>query len=195
MRKSILKNSTMTANARTRSIVFKSLSLRNIRGVYSHSNRRLVCFKLLKLWGPRQWLLFHPNWLPLPIRVQDQAWRSRTNSQHLHYNRHYEPLSITEMNRTTTHPGEILKEELEARGISQKKFSEVLSVPYTQLNEILNGKRPVTTDFALMMEAALGINPEMLINMQSRYNMSVALQKKPLMTRLMDIKRACAAVF
>ena len=99
------------------------------------------------------------------------------------------------MNRTTTHPGEILKEELEARGISQKKFSEVLSVPYTQLNEILNGKRPVTTDFALMMEAALGINPEMLINMQSRYNMSVALQKKPLMTRLMDIKRACAAVF
>ncbi len=99
------------------------------------------------------------------------------------------------MNRTTTHPGEILKEELEARGISQKKFSEVLSVPYTQLTEILNGKRPVTTDFALMMEAALGINPEMLINMQSRYNMSVALQKKPLMTRLMDIKRACAAVF
>ena len=71
----------------------------------------------------------------------------------------------------------------------------MLSVPYTQLTEILNGKRPVTTDFALMMEAALGINPEMLINMQSRYNMSVALQKKPLMTRLMDIKRACAAVF
>ena len=70
------------------------------------------------------------------------------------------------MNRTTAHPGDVLKEELEARGISQKKFSEVLSVPYTQLNEILNGKRPVTTDFALMMEAALGINPELLINYQ-----------------------------
>lgn len=54
--------------------------------------------------------------------------------------------------------------------MSQKKFSELLNVPYTQLNEILNGKRPVTTDFALMMEAALGINPELLINMQSRYN-------------------------
>ena len=67
------------------------------------------------------------------------------------------------MNRITTHPGEVLKEELEARGMSQKKFSELLNVPYTQLNEILNGKRPVTTDFALMMEAALGINPELLI--------------------------------
>ena len=99
------------------------------------------------------------------------------------------------MNRTTTHPGEILKEELEARGISQKKFSELLNVPYTQLNEILNGKRPVTTDFALMMEAALGINPEMLINMQSRYNMSVARKKKPLMSKLFDIRKACAAVF
>ena len=99
------------------------------------------------------------------------------------------------MNRITTHPGDVLKEELEARGISQKKFSEVLAVPYTQLNEILNGKRPVTTDFALMVEAALGINPELLINMQMRYNMSAARQKKPLIARLMDIKRACAAIF
>lgn len=96
-------------------------------------------------------------------------------------------------NRTTTHPGDVLKEELEARGISQKKFSEILSIPYTQLNEILNGKRPVTTDFALMMEAALGINPELLINMQMRYNMSVARQKKPLLARLTDIKKTCAA--
>jgi addiction module HigA family antidote len=86
------------------------------------------------------------------------------------------------MNRITTHPGDVLKEELEARGIPQKKFSEVLSIPYTQLNEILNGKRPVTTNFALMMEVALGINPELLINMQMRYNMSVARQKMPLIT-------------
>ena len=99
------------------------------------------------------------------------------------------------MNRITTHPGYVLKEELEARGISQKKFSEVLSISYTQLNEILNGKRPVTPDFALMMVAALGVNPELLINMQTRYNMSVARQKKPLLERLLDIKRACAAVF
>ena len=98
------------------------------------------------------------------------------------------------MNRITTHPGDVLKEELEARSISQKKFSELLGVPYRQLNEILNGKRPVTTDFALMVEAALGINPELLINMQTRYNMSVAKQKKPLLARLMDIRRSCAAV-
>ena len=99
------------------------------------------------------------------------------------------------MNRITTHPGAILKEELEAREVSQKKFSELLSIPYTRLNEILNGKRPVTTEFALMVEAALGINPELLINMQTRYNMSVAKQKKNFLARLIDIKKACAAVF
>ena len=87
-----------------------------------------------------------------------------------------------------------MKEELESRGISQKNFSELLSIPYTQLNEILNGKRSVTTDFALMVEAALGINPELLVNMQSRYNMAIAKQKKPLLARLLDIKKACAAV-
>ncbi len=88
-----------------------------------------------------------------------------------------------------------MKEELQARGISQKKFSEVLSIPYTQLNEVLNGKRPVTTDFALMVEATLGINPELLINMQTRYNMSVARQKKSLSDRLKIIKQKYAAAF
>ena len=134
----------------------------------------------------------------LSARIQNQR-RGYGESHHdLHSYRHYEPLSIKggkTMNRITTHPGEVLKEELEARGMSQKKFSELLNVPYTQLNEILNGKRPVTTDFALMMEAALGINPELLINMQSRYNMSVARQKKSLIAKLLDIKRACAAIF
>ena len=47
------------------------------------------------------------------------------------------------MNRITTHPGEVLKEELEARGMSQKKFSELLNVPYTQLNEILSPRGQV----------------------------------------------------
>ena len=97
--------------------------------------------------------------------------------------------------RIPTHPGEVLKEELESRGISQKKFAELVSVPYTQLNEILNGKRSVSTDFALMMEAALGINPTLLINMQNRYDIELARQKSTLVQRLNVIRKACAAVF
>ncbi|MCD8182779.1 MAG: HigA family addiction module antitoxin [Bacteroides sp.] len=74
--------------------------------------------------------------------------------------------------RLPTHPGDVLKEELECRKISQKKFSEILGISYTMLNEILNDKRPVTSDFALMVEAALGINAEVLVNMQTRCNMA-----------------------
>lgn len=97
------------------------------------------------------------------------------------------------INRLPTHPGEILKEELESRHLSQKKFSELLNVPYTQLNEILNAKRPVSYDFAFMVEAALGINAELLVNMQTRYNLYAARQKNSLLKRMEQIRKACAA--
>lgn len=96
--------------------------------------------------------------------------------------------------RLPTHPGDVLKEELECRKISQKKFAEILGVPYTMLNEILNGKRPVSSDFALMVEAALNINPELLINMQTRYNMTLAREKKSLANRLNEIRKMCASL-
>ena len=96
--------------------------------------------------------------------------------------------------RLPTHPGDVLKEELECRKISQRKFAEVIGVPCTMLNEILNGKRPVSSDFALMVEAALGINPELLINMQSRYNMALAREKDSLFNRLKEIKKVCASL-
>ena len=95
--------------------------------------------------------------------------------------------------RLPTHPGEVLKEELECREISQKQFAQRLEISYTMLNEILNCKRPVTNDFALMVEAALGINPEMLINMQNRYNLAQALSKPTLGLRLQQIRKSCAS--
>ena len=95
--------------------------------------------------------------------------------------------------RLPTHPGEILKEELESRSISQKSFAEGIGIPYSTLNEILNAKRPVSSDFALMMEAALGISPELLINMQSRYNMAQARMKEGLTSRLFSIKKMAAS--
>ena len=39
------------------------------------------------------------------------------------------------------------------------------------------GEGDVTSDFALMVEAALGISAELLVNRQARYNMAVSLKK------------------
>ena len=95
---------------------------------------------------------------------------------------------------TPIHPGEIVKEELEARGISQKHFAEVVDVSYTMFNDILNGKRPVSTDFALMIEAAIGISAELLVNMQTRYNLQVERAKKENIFRWENLKKHCAAM-
>lgn len=51
-----------------------------------------------------------------------------------------------------THPGEILKDEIEYRGISQRKLAEEMGIAYSALNEILNGKRPVTEKTAYFLK-------------------------------------------
>lgn len=92
------------------------------------------------------------------------------------------------------HPGEILKDELEARNMSQRKFASVIGVSYSVLNEVVNGKRPVTTEYALKIEAAIGIPAYIWVNMQSAYNMEVARRDSKL-SGILDNIRKTAAVF
>ena len=91
-----------------------------------------------------------------------------------------------------THTGEILKEEIEYRGISQKSLSKQMGVSYSMLNEILNAKRPITETLALCFEAALGVEAEMLVNLQTRYNMQIARKDNRLKSRLQEIRRIAA---
>ena len=91
------------------------------------------------------------------------------------------------------HPGELLKEEIESRGLSQKKLAERMGMSYTVLNEILNCKRAVTTEYALLFEAALGIEAGMWIRIQADYNMQVAKQNKSFSERLTKIRIVAAA--
>lgn len=91
-----------------------------------------------------------------------------------------------------THPGEILKDEIEYRGISQRKLAAQIGISHTMLNEILNTKRPVNTEFALLIEAALGLDPETLMNMQMRYNMQMARADKTLAERFKQIRKLSA---
>lgn len=92
------------------------------------------------------------------------------------------------------HPGEMIKDEIVARGLTQKELARQMGVSYTVFNEILNGKRPVTTEYALMLEAALGTNANIWIGLQSDYNMQKARQDSSLMKKLEKIRKI-AAVF
>ncbi|MBQ0130366.1 MAG: HigA family addiction module antitoxin [Bacteroidales bacterium] len=92
------------------------------------------------------------------------------------------------------HPGLVLKEEIECRGISQKQLARQMSVSYTVLNEILNGKRPISTDYALYLEAALGIDAQLWIQMQADYNLQVAKADKTVMQRILEIRKMVAVL-
>ena len=92
------------------------------------------------------------------------------------------------------HPGELIKEELECRGIRQKDFAKRFGLSYSGLNETLNAKRPLTTEFALFLEAALGVNADLLVRMQTDYNIQVARKNNSLREKLNNIKKI-AAVF
>lgn len=92
------------------------------------------------------------------------------------------------------HPGELIKEELECRGIRQKDFAKRFGLSYSTLNETLNAKRPITTEFALFLEAALGVNADLLVRMQTDYNIQVARKNNSLREKLNNIKKI-AAVF
>lgn len=92
------------------------------------------------------------------------------------------------------HPGEILKDELEARGMSQRKFATVIDVSYSVLNEVINGKRPVTTEYALKIEAATGIPAYIWANMQTAYNMQIARRDSKLYIILDNIRKTVAVL-
>ena len=92
------------------------------------------------------------------------------------------------------HPGEMIKDEIMARGLTQKELARQMGVSYTVFNEILNGKRPVTTEYALMLEAALGTKARIWIGLQADYDMQKAKQDKSFMKKLEKIRKI-AAIF
>lgn len=87
------------------------------------------------------------------------------------------------------HPGELLKDELEYRGISQKAFAAEIGIPASVLNDVLNGKRQISTEYAMLIEAALGIEASMWLKMQADFNMRRAENNPDFMARLRRIRK------
>ena len=71
--------------------------------------------------------------------------------------------------KQATHPGEHLKDEIEARGIKQNDFAVDLDLPKSTISEIIRGKKPVNHDIALRLEKVLGISAKFWMNAQFNY--------------------------
>ncbi|HPT05760.1 MAG TPA: HigA family addiction module antitoxin [Candidatus Egerieousia sp.] len=93
-----------------------------------------------------------------------------------------------------THPGEVLKDEIEYRKISQVELAKKMGMSYKILNDIINERRSLSTISALMFEAALDVSAESLMNLQLKYNIQTARQDKSLLKKLDRIRKFAAVL-
>lgn len=82
------------------------------------------------------------------------------------------------MPRQRSHPGRILKAELEARGVSASQLALKIRVPANRITSILRGERAVTAETALRLGRFLGTGPAFWMNLQTAYDISVIEDKK-----------------
>ena len=73
------------------------------------------------------------------------------------------------------HPGEVLREEfLAPLDISVHRLAKALKLSPRRLNELVHGRRAVTTDTALGLGRYFGTTPEFWLALQTRYDLDVA---------------------
>jgi antitoxin HigA-1 len=75
----------------------------------------------------------------------------------------------------SVHPGEILRDEfLTPMRISVYQLANAIKVPRSRANDIVLGRRGVTTDTAIRLGRYFGMSPDFWINLQARYDLDVA---------------------
>lgn len=77
------------------------------------------------------------------------------------------------MGRVRTHPGSVLRAELQAREMSASRLALAIRVPANRVTAILRGERAVSADTALRLGRYFGTGPDLWMNLQSRYDVSV----------------------
>lgn len=77
------------------------------------------------------------------------------------------------MSRLGTHPGQLLKAELEAREMSANQLALALRVPANRIAAILREQRAVTAETAVRLGRYLGTGTALWANMQVAHDESV----------------------
>ena len=89
------------------------------------------------------------------------------------------------------HPGEVLMEEfLKPMEISQNRLARAMAVSPRRINEIVHGKRAITSDTAIRLSLALGTSEQFWMGLQADYDLEEA--KKRASAQLKKIERVAA---
>ena len=82
-------------------------------------------------------------------------------------------------NRSPIPPGEMLLEEyLKPRGLTQVELAARMGVPIQRVNTIVNGKRGITAETAILLSEALDTSPEIWMGLQSDHDLWHALRRR-----------------
>jgi len=76
-----------------------------------------------------------------------------------------------------SHPGRLLKRELDARGLSANRLALDLGVPSGRITDILNNRRSITADTAVRLGRYFGNRPQFWLNRQVQYDIARGEQK------------------
>lgn len=86
---------------------------------------------------------------------------------------------------TAIHPGEIIKDELDAREMRQKELASLMGVPTSVLNDIIKGRRDVTPEVAVLLQEILDIEASYWLSLQNQYD----IDKANINTKIVERKK------
>jgi addiction module HigA family antidote len=76
------------------------------------------------------------------------------------------------------HPGMVLREIfMREMGLNQSQLARMCGCSPRKINEIVNGKRGISPQFAIQLEKTLGTSAEMWVRMQAEYDLWVERRK------------------
>src|SRR6266576_3716342 len=70
------------------------------------------------------------------------------------------------------HPGDVLQEMLDERGVSQLRLSRHLGTDVARINEICRRRRGISAQMALLLAKAFGTSPGLWLNLQKNWELS-----------------------
>ena len=77
------------------------------------------------------------------------------------------------MPSTPIHPGEILKDEMDALNLSSSELARAINVPANRISQIVSGKRNISADTALRLGKLLSTGPQFWLNLQMAYELDL----------------------
>jgi addiction module HigA family antidote len=80
------------------------------------------------------------------------------------------------------HPGDFIRTEIAAAGLSVTAAAAALGVSRPALSSLLNGKAILSGDMALRIEKAFGVKMDTLMRMQSAYTIAQTRKREKLIS-------------